>query len=78
MVNGGSKYNLWFVTYLTNVLQPLMRRLPDKAALWGLLSRGSASSREEYRRELEDTVAGAALSPLRGLLGALQRGVGTV
>ena len=56
MVNGGSKYNLWFVTYLTNVLQPLMRRLSDKAALWGLLSRGSESSREEYRRELEDTV----------------------
>ena len=56
MVNGGSRYNLWFVTYLTNVLQPLMRRLPDKAALWGLLSRGSESSREEYRRELEDTV----------------------
>ena len=52
MVNGGSKYNLWFVTYLTNVLQPLMRRLPDKAALWGLLSRGSESSREEYRRGL--------------------------
>ena len=30
--------------------------MPDKAALWGLLSRGSESSREEYRRELEDTV----------------------
>ena len=53
MVNGGSKYNLWFVTYLTNVLQPLMRRLPDKAPLWELLSRGSESSRAEYRRELE-------------------------
>ena len=44
MVNGGSKYNLWFVTYLTNVLQPLMRRLPDKAALWGLLSRGAKAA----------------------------------
>ena len=66
MVNGGSKYNLWFVTYLTNVLQPLMRRLPDKAALWGLLSRGSESSREEYRRELEDTVQTLRCHPCVG------------
>ena len=66
MVNGGSKYNLWFVTYLTNVLQPLMRRLPDKAALWGLLSRSSESSREEYRRELEDTVQALCCHPCVG------------
>ena len=66
MVNGGSKYNLWFVTYLTNVLQPLMRRLPDKAALWGLLSRGSEASREEYRRELEDTVQALRCHPCVG------------
>ena len=33
MVNGGSTYNLWFVTYLTNV-QPLVRRLPDAEPLW--------------------------------------------
>ena len=66
IVNGGSKYNLWFVTYLTNVLQPLMRRLPDKAALWGLLSRGSESSREEYRRELEDTVQALRCHPCVG------------
>ena len=31
MVNGGSRYNLWFVTYLTNVLQPLVRRLPTQS-----------------------------------------------
>ena len=37
MVNGGSRYNLWFVTYLTNVLQPLVRRLPDAEPLWGCL-----------------------------------------
>ena len=66
MVNGGSKYNLWFVTYLTNVLQPLMRRLPDKAPLWGLLSRSSESSREEYRRELEDTVQALRCHPCVG------------
>ena len=66
MVNGGSKYNLWFVTYLTNVLQPLMRRLPDKAPLWELLSRGSESSRAEYRRELADTVQALRCHPCVG------------
>lgn len=56
IVNGGSRYSLWFVTYLTNVLQPLMRRCPDAKPLWGLLSRAEPSSREEYGRELNATV----------------------
>ncbi len=56
MVNGGEPYRLWFVTYLTNVLQPLLRKLPDTAALRGLMSRRSEASREEYGRELEATV----------------------
>ena len=56
MVNGGEPYRLWFVTYLTNALQPLLRKLPDIAALRGLLSRRSEASREEYGRELEATV----------------------
>ena len=56
MVNGGEPYKLWFVTYLTNVFQPLLRHLPDGAALRGLLSRRSEASRETYRRELEATV----------------------
>ena len=56
MVNGGEPYRLGFVTYLTNVLQPLLRKLPDTAALRGLLSRRSEASREEYGRELEATV----------------------
>ena len=56
IVNGGESYKLWFVTYLTNVFQPLLRRLPDRAALHGLLSRGSEASRKEYLRELEATV----------------------
>ena len=66
MVNGGSRYNLWFVTYLTNVLQPLLRRLPDAEPLWGLLSRGKESSREEYRRELEATVQALSGHPCVG------------
>ena len=56
MVNGGEPYRLWLVTYLTNALQPLLRKLPDTAALRGLLSRRSEASREEYGRELEATV----------------------
>ena len=66
MVNGGSAYKLWFVTYLTNVLQPLLRRLPDAEPLWGLLSRGKESSREEYRRELEATVKALRCHPCVG------------
>lgn len=56
MVNGGARYQLWFVTYLTNILQPVMRCLPDAKPLWGLLSRGTDASREEYCRELQATV----------------------
>ena len=66
MVNGGGRYNLWFVTYLTNVLQPLVRRLPDAEPLWGLLSRGKASSRETYRKELQATVEALRCHPCIG------------
>ena len=34
MVNGGGAYPMWYVTYLTNALQPLMRRAPDGKLLW--------------------------------------------
>ena len=66
IVNGGSAYNLWFVTYLTNVLQPLVRRLPDAERFWGLLSRGKASSRETYRKELQATVEALRCHPCIG------------
>ena len=66
IVNGGSRYNLWFVTYLTNVLQPLLRRLPDAEPLWGLLSRGKPSSRETFRRELEAAVQALSAHPCIG------------
>ena len=56
MVNGGGPYKLWFVTYLTNVFQPLLRHLPDARPLWGLLGRETEAGREEYARELEATV----------------------
>ena len=66
MVNGGSRYNLWFVTYLTNALQPLLRRFPDGKPFWGLLSRGKDTGREEYRRELEATVEALQCHPCIG------------
>ena len=66
MVNGGGAYPMWYVTYLTNALQPLMRRAPDGKLLWGFLGRGSAHSREEYARELADTVAALGQHPCIG------------
>ena len=63
MVNGGSAYNLWFVTYLTNVLQPLLRRFPDGKAAYSLLSRAKPAGREEYAHELADTVQALRCHP---------------
>ena len=63
IVNGGSAYNLWFVTYLTNVLQPLLRRFPDGKAAYSLLSRAKPVSREEYAHELADTVQALRCHP---------------
>ena len=63
IVNGGSAYNLWFVTYLTNVLQPLLRRFPDGKAAYSLLSRAKPASREEYAHELAGTVQALRCHP---------------
>ena len=63
IVNGGSAYNLWFVTYLTNVLQPLLRRFPDGKACRRLLSREKPAGREEYAHELADTVQALRCHP---------------
>ena len=63
IVNGGSAYNLWFVTYLTNVLQPLLRRFPDGKAAYSLLSRAKPASQEEYAHELADTVQALRCHP---------------
>ena len=76
MVNGGEPYRLWFVTYLTNVLQPLLRKLPDTAALRGLLSRRSEASREEYGRELEATVEALRGHPCIGCWVPFNEGLG--
>ena len=56
MVSGGTPSKLWFVTYLTNVFQPLLRKFPDGAPFYRLLSRPDAASRDLYREELDATV----------------------
>ena len=54
MVNGGSSYNDTFVTTLPNVFPILGRIVKDSH--YGWFSRVEEESREEYARELEETV----------------------
>ena len=65
-VNGGDKYRLWFVTYLTNIFQPLLRRFADGAAHYKLLARDSEAARAEYEREREATMAALGNHPCIG------------
>ena len=66
MVSGGTPSKLWFVTYLTNVFQPLLRKFPDSAPFYRLLSRPDAASRDLYREELNATVDALACHPCIG------------
>ena len=66
MVYGGAPLKQWYVTYLTNVLLPLLRRTPDGKAFWSLLGRESKASREEYGQELEATVDALRAHPCIG------------
>lgn len=66
IVNGGSPNKLWFVTYLTNVFQPLLRHFPDNAPFYKLLSRPDAASRALYNEELTATVDALACHPCIG------------
>ncbi len=76
MVNGGSRYNLWFVTYLTNVLQPLAAP-PARC-------RAALGPAEPRKRKQPGRIppgagshgGGAALPSLHRLLGTLQRRLG--
>ena len=56
-VNGGAPYKLWFVTYLANIFQPLLRRFPDRGISHALLSRPAPHCRSEYLREARATLA---------------------
>lgn len=66
IVNGGGRYPHWLVTYLANIFQPVLRRLPDGEALWPLLGRGSEASRAEYRAELDATIGALRHHPCIG------------
>ena len=77
MVNGGEPYRLWFVTYLTNVLQPLLRKLPDTAAP-GSAEPPQRGQPGRIRPGAGSNGGGPAGASLHRLLGALQRGVGAV
>lgn len=66
MVNGGGRYPHWLVTYLANLLQPVLRHLPDGRALWAVLGRGAEASRTEYGQELDASVAALRHHPSIG------------
>ena len=54
MVNGGGPLHSWYVTYLATALSILRIRMPDKP-LW-LLSRQNREGREEFVREMKETI----------------------
>jgi len=54
LVNGGSSYKDWFVTYLATLLWQVPIRISDKFRF--LLSRQSKEGRDDFERELADTV----------------------
>lgn len=54
IVNGGSNYHPWFVTYFPTVFPKLAAKMKDNK--YNLLSRASKAGREEYLSELKETV----------------------
>ncbi len=55
-VSGGTKMQSWYVTYLANLLLPVLRRFPDNGLFRYLLSRPNSESRTLFRREMADTI----------------------
>ncbi len=78
MVNGGGAYPMWYVTYLTNALQPLMRHAPDGKAAVGLSGPGQRPQPGGVRPGAGRHGSRPAPAPLHRVLGAVQRGVGAV
>ncbi|MCR4924121.1 MAG: glycoside hydrolase family 2 [Lachnospiraceae bacterium] len=54
MVNGGAKYNFWFVTYLATLFNTVRYRIFDDC--YYLLSRKNKAGRIEFEREMKKTV----------------------
>ena len=74
MPNGGGRYNAWFVTYAINVLQPLLRRFPDR--FYRLLARTDARERERYYDELAQMVQLLSAHPCIGCFVPFNEGWG--
>lgn len=56
MVNGGSSYKHWFVTYLATLMNWNHLSFHDQEAHQKLLSRTHAEGRQEFLQEMEETV----------------------
>jgi len=54
MVNGGGPLRSWYVTYLATAFSILRIRMPDRP-LW-LMSRQNLAGREEFVREMKETI----------------------
>lgn len=54
MVNGGSAYHHWFVTYAATVFGLLHIRVTDRMKMW--LSRKSPEGRKEFEKEIKSTI----------------------
>ena len=74
MPNGGGRYNAWFVTYAINILQPLLRRFPDR--FYRLLARTDARERERYYDELAQMVLLLGAHPCIGCFVPFNEGWG--
>lgn len=57
MVNGGTSYKSWFVTYLATIMSRFRISCPDHEKRWKLLSRTEPESRQEFLQETEETIA---------------------
>ncbi len=54
MPNGGGEYNMYFVTYLPNVLECAARGIKDNKYKW--FKRDDVQGREQYRKDLREMV----------------------
>lgn len=55
MVNGGSDYNMWFVTYFPTLFPKLSQKIRDNC--YSLLSRSSKKGRNEYYADMSATIS---------------------
>lgn len=57
LVNGGTPYKNWFVTYLATLMNWLRLSIRDGAKHYALLSRREEEGREEFLREAGETIS---------------------